>query len=110
MHLFVFDYQGTLTTLLDPINFIASLRRRFPSARVVIHSGSEVPGDLLAVVDDFWEKPYPISTLIDEPFTEVTIVDDQHLIRCVMSQALRTFPDGTWRVLDEGALPGLLQG
>jgi len=112
MHLFIFDYQGTLTTLPDPVRFIAALRLRFPRARVVLHSGSvrsEIPEGVLAAVDDFWEKPYSLSKLADEPFDEVTIVDDETPLRRAMSRALRDRPEGTWRVLDEGALLGLLQ-
>lgn len=115
MHLFIFDYYDTLTSLEDPLAFIQALRQRHPGSKIILHTGAdpsmvdrEHPG-LRGLLDDYWLKPCFLPEMLSEvSYSMMTLVDNDARQRRAMSRTLRDLPAGTWRVLDEGGLLGLL--
>lgn len=56
MNLYLFDYAGTLNTVLDPVGLLLRIRRRDPGCVIAVMSGGEVPDCVKEVADHFWEK------------------------------------------------------
>jgi len=90
MHLYLFDFQGTLTSLDNPVAFIRTLRDQEPEAKIVIFSGipswamRKEHGKLADVVDDIWSKAFGLPERLEAqgwPIAKVTIVDDTSFFR-----------------------------
>ncbi len=93
--LVVLDYQGTLTTLSDPVAYVDALRNE--GWTVVLWSGSEeqdihkeVPG-LLECLDRVFPKPGDLTDLLQdcEPLSQFVLVDDEPLMRRMGLQVTR---------------------
>jgi phosphoglycolate phosphatase-like HAD superfamily hydrolase len=116
MHLFIFDYDGTLTTLADPVAFVKALKQRHPDSCVLLHTGAlpmtiqeHTPG-LLEAVDHILGKPCVLSDYVrDKPFSHLIIVDDEPLIRSALTRMFRNF-DRPVQILTPDALSGLIGG
>lgn len=116
MHLFVLDYDGTLTHLRDPIGFIAALRQKYTPAVVALYTGASrstveeyTPG-LLDAIDFLWPKPSLLLAHIQALDPEViTIADDEPMLLSALKWAFRDTPyKDRVRFLTPQELPGLL--
>lgn len=85
--LVVLGYQGTLTTLSEPVAYVNALRNE--GWTVVLWSGhwerdirTEMPG-LVERLDRMFPKPGDLTDLLQdsEPLTEFVLVDDDPLMR-----------------------------
>lgn len=56
MNLYLFDYAGTLNTVLDPVDLLCSIRNQDPDCVIALMSGGKVPECVKEVADHFWEK------------------------------------------------------
>lgn len=81
MTLYLFDYNGTLDTLPDPVAFIEALRERDPGCSVVIMSGETPPEAVQKAADSFWMKPFPVQSIIALKPERVVVVDDEPYMR-----------------------------
>tara|TARA_Y100000389_G_scaffold115406_1_gene112479 strand:- start:499 stop:852 length:354 start_codon:yes stop_codon:yes gene_type:complete len=93
--LYLFDYQGTLSTLPDPIYFIERLRQQDAECIIVVMSGGDVPSPLLAHADDFWQKGITVSmklkdTVARESVSKVMLSEDNTLARKAYLRYIRS--------------------
>ncbi len=116
MHLMLFDYSGTLDRLPDPVAFIQAIKRRHPTALVVMHTGAmlpqiaEVHPGLIEALDDVWLKPYFLADKIrDHGVTELTVVDDEEGQRWIAGRAARSLPLAKVNIQGVAALGKLQQ-
>jgi len=117
MRLYIFNYQGTLTTLEDPVGFITALRGQNPDCKIVIWSGSpkdqiddRTPG-LIDAVDDLWAKPGMLHEKVEgggEMPDEIFLVEDDPTLRQAAKWSLFRYPAPV-HSLDEHALAGLVK-
>lgn len=118
MRVYVFDYQGTLTILSDPVGFLRQLREQEAEARILLWTATPIdvieqafPG-LREVVDDVRSKPEHFGehlTALGWPVTEVVFSDDDVMLRQAVAGSLRVmFPKVSVRLVPPAGLPFLL--
>lgn len=115
MHLFIFDFSGTLAALKDPARYVLDLKQKHPAAKVVLYTGMdhneirrECPG-LLDAVDEMWQKPLIITTKMGGlDIDRLIVVDDDPDMKFALKRLLRKSTIPQIDLLDPSALPGLL--
>ena len=116
MKLYLFDFNGTLTRLTEPLAWLARLREQNPGCKVVVWTGAsggllqaKMPG-LAEAVDAVWYKLSRVQENIVaagwEP-TQIIVVDDDHWGRESAEIIFHNHPHV--EVLDETALEGLVR-
>ena len=115
MTLYIFDYNGTLTTLPDAVGFLRDLRLVDPGCVIAMMSGSN-PGDadaaVLASMDYFWAKPCFLPDEMKQAGltpTRMVYADDEPLMRRAAALFFRSTEFEVQVVGPEG-LQGLLTG
>jgi len=84
--LYLFDYQGTLSTLPDPLSFIDHLRLHDAECIIVVMSGGAVPSSISARVDDFWQKGITVAAKLKDRIardsvSKIVLSDDHDIAR-----------------------------
>ena len=81
--LFILDYNGTLDTLPDPVEFIRTLRQKHPDAHVFVSSGfreEDLPQNIVRAAHGFLRKPWKLSQAKTWTVGRVVCVDDDALL------------------------------
>jgi hydrogenase maturation factor len=115
MRVLIIDFQGTLTTVPNPLDFVASLQGQ--GDYVVLHSGSslmdieERAHGLLNAVDDFVEKPtnprFVLTSLTG--VTEVIVCDDEKFLGEALVRFGKRESKAPWRFLHADQIAQLLE-
>lgn len=116
---YIFDFNGTLTTLVDPCQFMRDMRAQEPEATFLLWTGDSEPAierDFPGLTGLFHARilkpsplPLPLYILgLGYIPSKVVIVDDSAATRRVTVREGLSMDDCEWVVLSESDLPGLL--
>ena len=113
MTLYIFDYQGTLTTLPDAVGFLRDLRSVDPDCVIAMMSGSDdIDPAVLASMDYYWVKPCYLPDEIKQAGltpTRMVYADDEPLMRRAAARFFRS-AEFEVQVVEPEGLQGLLTG